>query len=91
MKTGYLYMSVILRALLWILLVLVITCLEGYFGINCPSAVLKMLKLPELGDLSQKHETCDYWLITRNLQTLCIKTNIFQQWKITISELEITK
>ena len=30
-------------------------------------------------DLSQKslNETCDYWLITPNLQTLCIGTNIF--------------
>ena len=47
-------------------LVLVITCLEGQFGINCPSAFLKILKLLELdkgnfkifknheGDLSQK-------------------------------------
>ena len=31
------------------------------------------------GDLSQKLpiQTCDYWLITRNQQTLCIEPNIF--------------
>ena len=28
-------------------LVLVITCLGGRFAINCPSAFLKILKLPE--------------------------------------------
>ena len=26
---------------------LVIACLGGQFGINCPSAILKILKLPE--------------------------------------------
>ena len=47
-------------------IVLVITCLGGQFGINCPSTFLKILKLPELkegnfknfenhtGDLYQK-------------------------------------
>ena len=29
------------------LFVLVITCLRGWFGINCPNAFLKILKLPE--------------------------------------------
>ena len=49
-----------------ILLVLVITCLGSRFGINCPSAFLKILKLPKSnegnfkifknheGDLSQQ-------------------------------------
>ena len=52
---------------------------------------MKVLKLSELNegnfkifknhevDLSQNHpnQTCDYWLITPNQETLCIETNIF--------------
>ena len=29
------------------------------------------------------NQTCDYWLITLNQQTLSIETNIFWQWAIT--------
>ena len=27
-------------------------------------------------------ETCDYWLITSNQQTLCIETNVFNSRKL---------
>ena len=62
-------------------LVLVITCLEGRFGINCPSAFLKSRKFSKITrGIYPKNcpsKTCDYWLITPNQQTLCIETNIF--------------
>ena len=71
--------------------VLVITCLEGLFGINCLSAFLEILKLPSKTRAISKfskitrvsypkncpNQTCDCWLITWNQQTLCIETNIF--------------
>ena len=55
-------------------LALVPTCLVGQLGINCPSAFLKILELPEWnkgnskifknheGDLPQNHlkQTCNY-------------------------------
>ena len=28
------------------------------------------------------NQTCDYWLILQNQQTLCTETNIFWQWEI---------
>ena len=27
-------------------------------------------------------QTCDYWLIIPNQQSLCIETNIYQEWTI---------
>ena len=79
------------------LIVLVMACLGGRFGINCPSAFLKILKLPEkkkMRDLSRKlsEPKCGYWLITPNLKTLCIEINIFfNSGKLQISERTITK
>ena len=32
---------------------------------------------------NRPNQTCDYWLITPNQQTLCIETNIFKQRAIT--------
>ena len=32
---------------------------------------------------NRSKQTCDYWLITRNQQTLCNEPNIFQQRAIT--------
>ena len=63
-------------------LVLVITCFGEQFGINCPSAILKMLWLPKLNEGNFKFskitrviyfqnspsKACDYWL--------CIKPGI---------------
>ena len=58
--------------------VLVITCLAGQFGINCPSAFLKILKLSESnvgnfkifknheGDLSQKAFQRNMWLLVNH-------------------------
>ena len=49
-------------------LVLIITCLEGRFGINCPSAFLKMLKIFKnyAGDLSQKLPEQNVWLLVNH-------------------------
>ena len=72
-------------------LVLVIACLGGQFGINCPSVFLKiwncLSKMRAIWKFSKitsviytknrLKQTCDYWLITPNLETLCIETNIF--------------
>ena len=37
-----------------------------------------------LGNFSSNmnFETCDYWLITSNQQTLCIETNVFNSRKL---------
>ena len=73
-------------------LVLVITCLGGRFGINCPSAFLKILILLEQnegnfkifknheGDISQKLPEPNIWLLinhTPKQQTLCIEIDTF--------------
>ena len=69
-------------------LVLVITCLWGKFGINCPSAFLKILKKSSISKFSKitrviylknlPNQKYDYWLITLNQQAHwnCIETNI---------------
>ena len=36
------------------------------------------------------NQTCDYWLITPNQQTLCIETNIFYHRAITKQRYKIT-
>ena len=64
-------------------LALVITCLRGRFGINSLSAFLKIFwKFSKITRViypqNCPNQTCDYWLITSNQQTLCIETNIFQ-------------
>ena len=67
-------------------LVLVTACLGGRFGIICPRAYLKILKLPrvkqgkvqnfqKLRPKNRPNQTCNYWLITQNQQALCIKIN----------------
>ena len=71
-----------IKSFLIMKLVLVITCLGGQFGINCPSAFLKILWLPKLNEGNFKYskitrmiyfqnfpnQACDYWL--------CIKPGI---------------
>ena len=66
--------------------VLVITCLGGRLEINYPSAFLKNLyfKISKFSKITRviypkncPNQTCTYWLITPNQQTLCIETNIF--------------
>ena len=52
--------------------------LVGQFGINCPSAFSKFSKITwVIYPKNCPNQTCDYWLITPNPQTLCIETNIF--------------
>ena len=77
--------------------VLVISCLGRRFEINFPSAFLKILNCPPKTRAISKfskitrviypqncqNQTCGYWLITPNQQTLCMETNIFKQWAIT--------
>ena len=48
------------------------------FGINCSSGFSKILKLPELKTYpkNRPNQTCDYWLIMPNQQTLGIETNM---------------
>ena len=76
-----------LKQVKFFVLVLVITCLAGQFGINCPSLILKVLKLPKWnkdnfkifknrdGDLSPKLSEPNMKLPVNH--TLCIETNIF--------------
>ena len=58
------------------LIVLVITCLGGRFGINCPSAFLKISnsKFSKITRMiypkNRPNQTCGYWLIKQNQQTL---------------------
>ena len=41
-------------------------------------------KLPEsIFEKNRLNQTCEYWLMTPNQQTLCIETNIFSQRAIT--------
>ena len=47
------------------------------FGIKCPSAISKFLKIAKVTYPKSPNQTCSYWLITPNQQTLCIETNIF--------------
>ena len=63
---------------------LVITRLGERFGINCPSAFMKILQFEnfqESGGRSipknRPKQTYGYWLITPNQKALCIETNIF--------------
>ena len=59
------------------MLVLVITCLRGQFGTSCSNLFFKISRV------NRSKQTCDYWLITPNQQTLCTETNIFLQRAIT--------
>ena len=59
---------------------LVTTCLGGRFGIDCPSAFSKIARV--IYSKNRPNQTCDYWLITSNQQTLCIKA-IFKERAIT--------
>ena len=52
-------------------LVLVISCLGGQIGINYHS-VMRVICHHNC-----PYQTCEYWLTTRNQQTLSIETNIF--------------
>ena len=56
------------------------------FEINCTSSFLKVLKIiiSKVSKITKMiypkdsgNQTCDYWLITPNQQTLCIETIIF--------------
>ena len=71
-------------------LVLVMTCVRGWFGINYPNAFLNFWNCPSKTKISKflkitrviypknhPNQTSGYWLITPNQQTLCIETNIF--------------
>ena len=60
------------------MLVQVITCLGGRFRLYCLHAFLKILKTR-----NYPNQTCGYWLITPNQQTLCIETDILEQRAIT--------
>ena len=80
-----------------ILLVLAITCLEWGFEINCrvhswkfwncPSKTRAISKFSKntrvIYPKSCPNQTCDYWLIKPNQETLCFETNIFKQRAIT--------
>ena len=45
--------------------ILVITCLGGWFGINCPSAISKFSNITMLiCPKNRPNQICDYWLIT---------------------------
>ena len=73
-------------------LVLVIICLGGRTGINCPITFLKILKLPAykmrraisiFSEVTRViypktclNQTCDYCLSTPKQQTLCVETDI---------------
>ena len=59
-------------------LLLVITCLEGQLGINCPSAFLNEgnFKFSKIARVVYAKNFPD-WLITQNQQTFCIEVNIF--------------
>ena len=44
---------------------------------DCPSAFLKILKNHKVIYLqNHPNQTCNYWIITPNQQTLCIETNL---------------
>ena len=65
---------------LFIWLVLAITCLRGQFGMDCPSAFLKILKNHKVIYLqNHPNQTCNYWIITPNQQTLCIGITRLQE------------
>ena len=54
------------------------TCLGGRLGINFPSAISKFSKTARvIFPKNRPNQTRDYWLITPNKQTFCIKPNIF--------------
>ena len=60
------------------------------------SAFLKILKLPSMRMIYTKNalkQTCDYWLITSNQQTLYIETNpdIFIIWNPDIISMSYSK
>ena len=40
---------------------------------------------------NRPNQTCDYWLITLNQQTICIETNIFNNGQLQIRVPAITK
>ena len=70
--------------------ILEITCLRGRFGINCPSVFWKFWNCPSktraisrfskilkvIYPKNRQNQTCGYWLITQNQQTVFIETNI---------------
>ena len=78
-----------LKSIVW--LVLVITCLRGWLGINYSSSFLKILKLPKQNesnikfckihenDLSKKLPKISMWLlaIKPNQQNSCVQTTMF--------------
>ena len=59
-------------------IIVTLICISNHmFGIKCPSAISKFLKIAKVTYPKSPNQTCSYWLITPNQQTLCIETNIF--------------
>ena len=65
-------------------LVLVIICLGGRFGINCPCAYLRIFSkiMRVIYPKNGPNRTCDYWLITPSQQTLYIELISFNNGQL---------